>query len=414
MIREKHMLWGLLAASVIVNVVLLFYLLSGWHAANVQQVSSQNGLPAQTTQGTGGSGGYGSAGTLPQYQSVDELPSSLRHRIQVLRAAKERRFTPLDGIIERFSVREETVPEAVAKLCNDHTVVCGLEVVPWPQAAHRPSSDTLKRVSATFENTSPRQILDNLVSADPTFSWIENDGVANIVLSKAYKSTTYPLNTKVSEFDVEERPYTMVFLGPPAPALLALPQVQEALLIGSSGRWPREFEPRVSLHAVDKTIRQIINQVSREVGMPWLLASCVQPNGESIAVFQMYPQISLPGCLIGKPDVNLPPPEIFFENEVYDFGELDVNETARCEFTFGNIGDGILRIERINETTCGCTAASLSRREYEPGEQGLIGITYRAQRQPGFVSQVLSVYTNDPANPVVRLLIQGEVVDVTQ
>ena len=409
MSRGKHVLWGLLAASVIVNAGLLFYLLSGRHAANVQQVSSQKDSPARTTQGTGGSGGYG----MPQYQSVDELPSSSRHSIEVLRAAKERRFTPLDGAIERFNVREETVPEAVAKLCNDHTVICGLEVVPWPQPAHRPSSQTLKRVSARFENTSPRQILDNLVSADPTFSWIEDEGVANIVLSKAYKSITYPFNTKVAEFDVEDRPYSMVFSGPPAPALLALPQVQEALLIGSSGRWPREFEPRVSLHAVDKSIRQIINQVSREVGMPWSLASCVQRNGEDLAVFQMYPQISLPGCLVGKPDANLPPPEVSFENEVYNFGQLDVNETAQCEFTFRNIGDGVLRIERINEK-CGCMAVSLSRREYEPGEQGLIQVTYRAQRQPGFVSQNLSVYTNDPANPIVRLVIQGEFVDVTQ
>jgi hypothetical protein len=413
MSRYRYLVLALLAASIIMNVVLLMFLVGGRQAATVEQVPAGKNSAVETykiTEDTVMSGG-----SLPQYQSVEELPASLRQRIEVLHAAKGRRFTPLDGIIERFSIREETVPQAVAKLCNDHTVICGLEVVPWPSTSQDPVLRNLKRFSVSFEKASPRQILDSLVSKDPAFLWVEERGIANVVPTKAYNSPAYPLNKKIPQFEVEDRPYTMVFAGVvyPAPALFGLPEVQEALPIGGSGRWPREFEPQVSVHAQDKTVREIINEVARQVGMAWSLASCVQRNGEDLAAFRMHPHVSLPDCLIGKPDVNLPAPAISFENEVYNFGELDVNETAQCEFTFRNIGDGILRIERISET-CGCTAASISRREYEPGEQGLIQVTYRAQRQPGFVSQDLSVYTNDPANPGVRLLIQGEVVDVTQ
>lgn len=413
MSRYRYLVLALLAASIIMNVVLLMFLVGGRQAATVEQVPAGKNSAVETykiTEDTVMSGG-----SLPQYQSVEELPASLRQRIEVLHAAKERRFTPLDGIIERFSIREETVPQAVAKLCNDHTVICGLEVVPWPSTSQDPVLRNLKRFSVSFEKASPRQILDSLVSKDPAFLWVEERGIANVVPTKAYNSPAYPLNKKIPQFEVEDRPYTMVFAGAvyPARALFGLPEVQETLPIGGSGRWPPEFAPRVSLRAVDKSIREIINEVSRKVGMSWSLTSCLQGDGESMAVFQMYPQLSLPACFVGKSDVNLPPPEISFENEVYNFGKLDVNETAQCKFKFGNIGDGILRIETINET-CGCTVASLSIREYEPGEQGLIEVRYRPQRQPGFVSQDLSIYTNDPANPIVRLLIQGEVVDVTQ
>ena len=203
------------------------------------------------------------------YQSIEELPGMLRQRIDELHAARERDFTALDGIIADFSITDVTVAEGVAQLGNNYNVLCGIEVIPWPGSPEGLAPAQLQRVSLSLQQTTPRQILDKLVSMDPTFTWVEKEGVANIVMRQSYKTPDYPLNKHIAHFKVDDRPYTMVFGGPYLPAgLFQLPEVHESLAFGSSGRWPREFEPLVSLDIVDATVRDIINQVARKMGMP--------------------------------------------------------------------------------------------------------------------------------------------------
>ena len=55
-------------------------------------------------------------------------------------------------------------------------------------------------------------------------------------------------------------------------------------------------------------------------------------------------------------------PKISFEKKVYDLGKVGAKERKNCEFKFKNIGDGLLKIGKI-KTTCGCTVATLSKRE---------------------------------------------------
>jgi len=79
-------------------------------------------------------GGYGNSPLppaihRPPWKSKEDLPSSLRHRIEKLHAAKDRIFTPLDGTVEDFSVTELSVPAAVAQLSDDCNVLCGIEVI---------------------------------------------------------------------------------------------------------------------------------------------------------------------------------------------------------------------------------------------------------------------------------------------
>ena len=53
MSRGKHMLWGLLAASVIMNVVLLMFLVGGRQAATVEQVPAGKNSDVETYKITG-------------------------------------------------------------------------------------------------------------------------------------------------------------------------------------------------------------------------------------------------------------------------------------------------------------------------------------------------------------------------
>jgi hypothetical protein len=241
-------------------------------------------------------GSESSSASLPRYQSVEELPLTLRRRIDELHASRNRDVTPLDGMVQDFSFKNFTVPEAVRQLSIDYTVLCGIEVIPWVDSPEGLAPAQLQRVSLSLQQTTPRQILDKLVSLDPTFIWFEDEGIASLVIRKAYESPDYPLNKRVLHFKVNDRPYTMVFGGRYLPALFGLPQVRDHLVFGSSGRWPRELEPRVSVDAVDATVRRIINQVARKVGMPWSAVLCETPSGEPWVSFHMHPRIPVPRC----------------------------------------------------------------------------------------------------------------------
>lgn len=246
--------------------------------------------------------GFVSATESQRYSTIDEVPLSLRQRLDYLNAAKNRKFTPLDGIIERFSVDNANVPEAVAKLSNNHNVLCGIEVVPWPFDSGKPDSIILPRISLSVERATPRQILDKLVLLDPTFVWTEDNGFANLVIHSALRSTTYPLNARITEFKVQDRPYTMALLSAQTPSLFQTPQVTDRLGLGMSGRWPREFEPKVSIDTRGVTAREIINQVGRQVGMSWvaLWQGCQQDVHHTS--FSMLPKIEITGRFQSKPE----------------------------------------------------------------------------------------------------------------
>ncbi|MDH4240142.1 MAG: hypothetical protein OEW48_11315 [Phycisphaerae bacterium] len=245
---------------------------------------------------------YGGDGNTPpptpispqRYQSIEELSDNMLQRIEELHAARERVFTPLDGKVDDFSVTELTVPEAVAQLSSDYNVLCGIEVIPWPTIQGISMTWPTQRISLSLQKVTPRQILDRLVSLDPTFTWFEDEGIANVVMRQSYETPDYPLSKRIAHFHVNDRPYSNVFLGP-TPALFLLSEVRGSLAISITGRWPKELEPHVSVDAVDTTVRQIINKVAREVGMSWSVVSRGMFHGKHVAGFRMHPRMPEPG-----------------------------------------------------------------------------------------------------------------------
>jgi hypothetical protein len=102
-------------------------------------------------------------------------------------------------------------------------------------------------------------------------------------------------------------------------------------------------------------------------------------------------------------------PKISFEKTVHDFGELDIGQKGTCEFRFKNTGSGLLEIGSI-KATCGCTVPTLAKKQYQPGEDGVIKIKYSGQSSPGAVTKSIYVNANDPENPKVKLMIKAKVV----
>jgi len=102
-------------------------------------------------------------------------------------------------------------------------------------------------------------------------------------------------------------------------------------------------------------------------------------------------------------------PRIQFEERIYDFGNVGPGTKNLCEFKFTNTGDDVLKIEKV-PATCSCTIPTLDKKEYLPGESGTIKVEYRVRKKLGGTARVITVYSNDPVNPKVRLTVKAMVV----
>jgi hypothetical protein len=102
-------------------------------------------------------------------------------------------------------------------------------------------------------------------------------------------------------------------------------------------------------------------------------------------------------------------PRLVFKESVYDFGKVEQGEQVNHLFHFTNQGERDLRIESV-KTTCGCTAAVISADVIAPGKEGTISATFDTTRYFGEKAKSISVYSNDPLQPVTTLTLQGEIV----
>ena len=108
-------------------------------------------------------------------------------------------------------------------------------------------------------------------------------------------------------------------------------------------------------------------------------------------------------------EVNEPGSEITFESLIYDYGEIGAGTRNSCEFNFKNTGETLLRISKV-DAPCGCTVPQLARREYAPGESGILRVIYRPGNSSGTATKRLYVNSNDKAKPRLGLTIKAKVV----
>jgi hypothetical protein len=116
----------------------------------------------------------------------------------------------------------------------------------------------------------------------------------------------------------------------------------------------------------------------------------------------------------GEPEANLPhlwrkcSAAIKFETDAYDFGKVNPGREYCCEFKFRNIGEDVLRIEKIT-STCGCTVPKLTKKEYGRGESGSIGVTFLSPERPGPAAEHIYVHSKRKENGPLKLTIKANV-----
>ncbi|MFH1723276.1 MAG: DUF1573 domain-containing protein [Elusimicrobiota bacterium] len=114
--------------------------------------------------------------------------------------------------------------------------------------------------------------------------------------------------------------------------------------------------------------------------------------------------------LLPEPDVSAGEagPRIVFPSPEHDFGEIPQGETVTHDFVFKNEGPGTLEIGEVR-SSCGCTAALVSKKEIGPGEEGRIKVTFRSRGFRGNVTKTVSVPSNDLASGTATLKIKATV-----
>jgi hypothetical protein len=98
-----------------------------------------------------------------------------------------------------------------------------------------------------------------------------------------------------------------------------------------------------------------------------------------------------------------------FETTEIDFGKIDTGKVVNLMFKFKNAGDETLIIKNIN-SSCGCTVPKVEKKEYQPGERGVIPVKFNSKGLNGKIVKTVTVSTNDKDNPNTTLKIKGTVV----
>lgn len=91
-----------------------------------------------------------------------------------------------------------------------------------------------------------------------------------------------------------------------------------------------------------------------------------------------------------------------------DIGKMEQAATRDVEFKFTNQGKRDLIIRNIRPS-CGCTAIQQGNTTVKPGESSSIKATFNSGSNTGKVTKAIYVYSNDPKNSEVVLMLTAEV-----
>lgn len=94
-------------------------------------------------------------------------------------------------------------------------------------------------------------------------------------------------------------------------------------------------------------------------------------------------------------------PEIVFESEFHDFGEITEGMVVKHTFTFTNEGEGPLIISNA-QGSCGCTVPDWPRQPIAPGESADINVSFNSTGRAGKQDKRVTLTTN--AVPQTKVL----------
>lgn len=114
------------------------------------------------------------------------------------------------------------------------------------------------------------------------------------------------------------------------------------------------------------------------------------------------------GPSLQQPVPGGPHPVIKAIDEVHDFGTIWVGPTLQHTFRIKNEGDAELQITQV-KPACGCTIAGSYPKTLQAGETGDFPFSLASTKLHGKFEKAVTIASNDPVTPSLRLRLRGEV-----
>ena len=113
---------------------------------------------------------------------------------------------------------------------------------------------------------------------------------------------------------------------------------------------------------------------------------------------------------IERPDIATsgPMPQVTIDEAEFDFGAMEVGQELKHTFAIRNTGKGRLVLKK-GDTSCKCTISELTDGEVAPGDSANIELSWRPISVSKKFRQVAKVFTNDPKQSEIELVIVGKV-----
>jgi len=111
-----------------------------------------------------------------------------------------------------------------------------------------------------------------------------------------------------------------------------------------------------------------------------------------------------------SPDDLIKAPQLKLNVTALDFGRLTAGATAVREVPFTNSGKKELVIKAV-QGNCVCVQASATKTTLKAGETSTVKITFTPQDRPATQQKAITIYSNDPQNPVQRVTFSVYVVN---
>ena len=97
-----------------------------------------------------------------------------------------------------------------------------------------------------------------------------------------------------------------------------------------------------------------------------------------------------------------------FVTKYHDFGEIKANSKVKTSFKYKNNGKENLIIKKV-KASCGCTIPKILTKSIKPGKEGEIELTFDATGREGSQVKSITIYSNDPINPVQVLTVKARI-----
>jgi hypothetical protein len=144
----------------------------------------------------------------------------------------------------------------------------------------------------------------------------------------------------------------------------------------------------------------------------WVVVGCL------IGVALAYVEVKLDQDALGRLPGDLSGPEMTFAKETaprvqvdnphFDFGRMQRGTTRSHEFVIRNVGKSALKL-RVGGTSCKCTLGEVSDKPVEPGQSTTVKMEWSAKSDSGPFRQTATIFTNDPLQSQIELVIDGQI-----